>query len=42
MKRLVAVAGMVFLASTLGAFAEGDAGKGEKVFKKCKACPSDW
>ncbi|WP_319411138.1 cytochrome c family protein [uncultured Cohaesibacter sp.] len=38
MKRLVAVAGMFFLASTLGAFAEGDAAKGEKVFKKCKAC----
>ncbi|WP_319483955.1 cytochrome c family protein [uncultured Cohaesibacter sp.] len=38
MKRLVAVAGVFFLASTLGAFAEGDAAKGEKVFKKCKAC----
>ncbi len=38
MKRLVAVASVFFLASTLGAFAEGDAAKGEKVFKKCKAC----
>jgi cytochrome c2 len=38
MKRLVAVASVFFLASTFGAFAEGDATKGEKVFKKCKAC----
>ena len=38
MKRMIAVAGLVMLASTAGAFAEGDAAKGEKVFKKCKAC----
>ncbi|MCT4656840.1 MAG: cytochrome c family protein [Cohaesibacter sp.] len=38
MKRLVAVAGMLVLAATGSALAEGDAAKGEKVFKKCKAC----
>ncbi|PLW75162.1 c-type cytochrome [Cohaesibacter celericrescens] len=38
MKRFVAVAGMVILASAGAALAEGDAEKGEKVFKKCKAC----
>ena len=29
---------MVMAAAALPAFAEGDAEKGEKVFKKCKAC----
>lgn len=38
MKRLIAVAGMVVLAATGSALAEGDAKKGEKVYKKCKAC----
>ena len=38
MKRLVAVAGMLILASAGAALAEGDAEKGKKVFKKCKAC----
>ena len=38
MKRLVAVAGMVLMASAGAALAEGDAKKGEKVYKKCKAC----
>lgn len=33
------VAGVVALASH-GAFAAGDAAKGEKVFRKCKACHS--
>jgi cytochrome c len=33
----LAVAGMVALATT-SAFAEGDAAKGEKVFKKCMSC----
>lgn len=30
--------GLVLGASTAAAFAAGDAAKGEKVFKKCKAC----
>ena len=38
MKHLIAVAGMVLLASAGAALAEGDIKKGEKVFKKCKAC----
>ena len=36
-KFVVAVAAALGAMST-GAFAEGDAAKGEKVFKKCKAC----
>ena len=38
MKRLVSVAAIAVLAMTGAALAEGDAKKGEKVFKKCKAC----
>ena len=38
MKRLIAAAGIVIFAASGAAFAEGDAAKGEKVFKKCKAC----
>ncbi len=38
MKRLVSVAAIAVLAMTSAALAEGDAKKGEKVFKKCKAC----
>ena len=38
MKRLFAIAGMVILATAGSALAEGDPVKGEKVFKKCKAC----
>ncbi|SHL42714.1 c-type cytochrome [Roseibium suaedae] len=37
MKRMMMVAGAV-LALTTHAFADGDAAKGEKVFKKCAAC----
>ncbi|MEO9877596.1 MAG: c-type cytochrome [Anderseniella sp.] len=36
-KFVIAVAAALGAMST-GAFAEGDATKGEKVFKKCKAC----
>lgn len=36
-KFVIAVAAALSAMST-GAFAEGDAAKGEKVFKKCKAC----
>ena len=36
-KFAIAVAAALGAMST-GAFAEGDAAKGEKVFKKCKAC----
>jgi cytochrome c len=36
-KFVIAVAAALGAMST-GAFAEGDAAKGEKVFKKCKAC----
>ena len=39
MKRLVAVAGMLILATAGAALAEGNVEKGGKVFKKkCKAC----
>ena len=38
MKRLVMIAGTALLALTVAASAEGDVKKGEKVFKKCKAC----
>ncbi len=38
MIRTLASAAMVMAAAALPAFAEGDAEKGEKVFKKCKAC----
>ena len=39
MKRLIAIAGMIALASVGSALAEdGDVKKGKKVFKKCKAC----
>ena len=38
MKRLVSVAAIAVFAMTGAALAEGDAAKGEKVFKKCKAC----
>ncbi len=38
MKRLLMAAGTAFLALTAVAAAEGDIKKGEKVFKKCKAC----
>ncbi len=38
-KFVIAVAAALGAMST-GAFAEGDAAKGEKVFKKCKACHS--
>lgn len=36
MKRLIATAALAMLA--VPAFAEGDAAKGEKGFKKCKSC----
>ncbi|WP_417685578.1 c-type cytochrome [Roseibium sp.] len=38
MKRFLAIAGTTLLALTVQAHAEGDAAKGEKVFKKCQAC----
>lgn len=38
MKRLILVAGVALLATVGSALAEGDIKKGEKVFKKCKAC----
>lgn len=38
MKRLVSAAAIAVIAMTGAALAEGDAKKGEKVFKKCKAC----
>jgi cytochrome c len=38
MKRLLMIAGTALLAMTVSAAAEGDVKKGEKVFKKCKAC----
>lgn len=38
MKRLMMIAGTALLALTVQASAEGDPAKGEKVFKKCKAC----
>ncbi|MEJ2116670.1 MAG: cytochrome c family protein [Alphaproteobacteria bacterium] len=37
-KMSVAVATLMMLALPLAAHAEGDAKKGEKVFKKCKIC----
>ena len=38
MKRMILVAGFALLATAGTALAEGDVKKGEKVFKKCKAC----
>jgi cytochrome c len=38
MKRFLMIAGATLLAFTANAYADGDAAKGEKVFKKCKAC----
>lgn len=38
MQRMLMIAGTVLLALTAQASAEGDAAKGEKVFRKCKAC----
>jgi cytochrome c len=38
MKRLLMIAGTALLALTVQASAEGDPAKGEKVFRKCKAC----
>ncbi|QDG79211.1 cytochrome c family protein [Labrenzia sp. PHM005] len=38
MKRLLMIAGTALLALTAQASAEGDPAKGEKVFRKCKAC----
>ena len=37
LKSIITLAGIAFLVAT-PASAEGDAEKGEKVFKKCKAC----
>lgn len=38
MKRLMTIATMAFLGMSAAALAQGDAAKGEKVFKKCRAC----
>lgn len=38
MKKVSVLAATAFLALTATAFADGDAEKGEKVFKKCTAC----
>lgn len=38
MKLKLALAGLMIAIAPTIAFAEGDAKKGEKVFKKCKAC----
>lgn len=38
MQRLLMIAGTALLAMTMHASADGDAAKGEKVFKKCAAC----
>ena len=38
MKRLILIAGAALLASTALSLADGDVDKGEKVFRKCKAC----
>ncbi|ADZ71901.1 c-type cytochrome [Polymorphum gilvum] len=38
MKNVTVLASVAFLALTATAFADGDAAKGEKVFKKCQAC----
>ncbi|MBO6511258.1 MAG: cytochrome c family protein [Roseibium sp.] len=38
MQRFLMIAGTAILAMTAQASAEGDAAKGEKVFKKCAAC----
>jgi cytochrome c len=38
MQRLLIIAGTALLALTAQASADGDAAKGEKVFRKCKAC----
>ncbi len=38
MQRLLMIAGTALLALTVQASADGDPAKGEKVFRKCKAC----
>ncbi len=38
MKQFGVIAALALLVSSGAAFAEGDVAKGEKVFKKCKAC----
>ena len=38
MKLKLAIAGLMIAVAPTIAFAEGDAAKGAKVFKKCKAC----
>ncbi|MCX2723900.1 c-type cytochrome [Roseibium salinum] len=38
MQRLLMIAGTALLAMTVQASAQGDAEKGEKVFRKCGAC----
>ena len=38
MKRMMVIAGAALLATTTVALADGDPAKGEKVFRKCKAC----
>ena len=38
MKSLLAASAAAIIAMSLPAFAEGDAAKGEKTFKKCKSC----
>ncbi|TYC51549.1 cytochrome c family protein [Rhodobacterales bacterium] len=38
MQRMLMIAGTALLALTAQASAEGDAAKGEKVFRKCAAC----
>lgn len=37
-KKLIALTALSLIAFSPSAFAEGDVKKGEKVFKKCKAC----
>lgn len=38
MKRTIVIAGAALLATATAALADGDAAKGEKVFRKCMAC----
>ncbi|WP_321342655.1 cytochrome c family protein [Breoghania sp.] len=38
MKRMMVIAGAALLATATAALADGDPAKGEKVFRKCKAC----
>lgn len=38
MKHLILIASVAMMATSGAALADGDAAKGEKVFKKCKAC----